>query len=403
MILVYEYVACGTLADHLYQLAKDNNNSSSLTWKQRLNICIGSGRALDYLHTGHRVIHRDVKASNILLDENFKAKVSDFGLAKPEDRNKLQSHVSTNVKGTFGPAVASRHPEDERILTKWARDKISKGEVNQIVASSLKEEISSDSMRTFVGIAERCLCDEPKKRPTMSQVVLQLEFALGQQENKQLLVPNEIASASDDIDPCNDDHTNLLANTGQRTMVSTDVQSLTPLLKGQTNNVEPASARKDKRKATTYNPSRLWLWATFWNRIKPSKKNELSSSEILEVNVQLPHFDWATIAAATNHFSSSNKVGCGGFNTVYKGVLPTGQVVAVKRLSTNSGQGLEEFKNGIILLHNLQHRNIIKLLGYCIHREEKLSVYEFMENKSLDTFIGWFIQNVQLFSSDSPV
>ncbi|KAG8384593.1 hypothetical protein BUALT_Bualt04G0134000 [Buddleja alternifolia] len=102
MILVYEYMACGTLADHLYKLAKDNNSCSSLTWKQRLDICIGAGRALDYLHTGHRVIHRDVKASNILLDENFEAKVSDFGLAKPEDRSKLESHVSTNVKGTFG-------------------------------------------------------------------------------------------------------------------------------------------------------------------------------------------------------------------------------------------------------------------------------------------------------------
>ncbi|KAG8384595.1 hypothetical protein BUALT_Bualt04G0134200 [Buddleja alternifolia] len=280
MILVYEYMACGTLADHLYKLAKDNNSCSSLTWKQRLNICIGAGRALDYLHTGHRVIHRDVKASNILLDENFEAKVSDFGLAKPEDRSKLESHVSTNVKGTFGyldpsylythkltrksdtyafgvvlmvalcgrPAVDSRVAEDERTLTKWARDKISKGEVDQIVASSLKDEISPDSLKTFVGIAERCLCDEPKKRPTMSQVVLQLEIALEQQEIKRVLVPNEIASVSVDIRPCNDE-TNLSANTGQLTMVSRDVQSLTALHKGQTNNAELPSAKKDGGKS----------------------------------------------------------------------------------------------------------------------------------------------------------
>ncbi|KAL0318621.1 UNVERIFIED_CONTAM: putative receptor-like protein kinase [Sesamum angustifolium] len=90
MILVYEYMACGTLADHLYKLSRKCNNDSTLTWKQRLNICIGAGRGLDYLHTGHSLIHRDIKASNILLDENFIAKVSDFGLAKHLGRNKLE-------------------------------------------------------------------------------------------------------------------------------------------------------------------------------------------------------------------------------------------------------------------------------------------------------------------------
>ncbi|KAG8384592.1 hypothetical protein BUALT_Bualt04G0133900 [Buddleja alternifolia] len=233
----------------------------------------------------------------------------------------------------------------------------------------------------------------------MSQVVLQLEIALEQQEIKRVLVPNEIASVSDDIRPCNDE-TNLPANTGQLTMVSTDVQSLTPLLKGQTNNAEPPSARKDGRKSITYKPSRLWPWETFWSRVKPLKKNELLLSclkclrfalKLFEVKVKLHHFDWASIAAATNQFSSSNKVGEGGFGPVYKAMLPTGEASAVKRLCKSSGQGVEEFKNEILLLPNLQHRNIIKLLGYCIHGEEKLIVYEFMENRSLNTFLGWCI------------
>lgn len=102
MILVYEYMPNGTLADHLYNYARKGDDSCTLTWKQRLNICIGAGRGIDYLHTGHGIIHRDVKASNILLDDNFIAKVSDFGLAKPENQSKLQSHVSTKVKGTYG-------------------------------------------------------------------------------------------------------------------------------------------------------------------------------------------------------------------------------------------------------------------------------------------------------------
>ncbi|KAL0343785.1 UNVERIFIED_CONTAM: Receptor-like protein kinase FERONIA [Sesamum angustifolium] len=102
MILVYDYMAGGTLVDHLYKRKRESNDCTSLTWKQRLNICIGAGRGLDYLHTSHGVIHRDVKASNIVLDENFVAKVSDFGLAKHETRSTSQSHVSTNVKGTKG-------------------------------------------------------------------------------------------------------------------------------------------------------------------------------------------------------------------------------------------------------------------------------------------------------------
>ncbi|KAK4393199.1 putative receptor-like protein kinase [Sesamum angolense] len=238
MILVYDYMAGGTLADHLYKLQRENNHCTSLTWKQRLNICIGAARGLDYLHTGHGVIHRDVKASNILLDENFVAKVSDFGLAKHETRSTSQSHVSTNIKGTKGimweTAVDLMVPEDEHILTKWARENISKGNVDEIVESGLRGKILEGSLKAFVGVAERCLLDELKKRPTMAQVVLQLEFALEQQESKQLLVLNEISRISDDIHPCNDE-IGQLVQTGLLTMASTDVHNLIPHPEKQAN------------------------------------------------------------------------------------------------------------------------------------------------------------------------
>ncbi|MED6182515.1 hypothetical protein PIB30_029133 [Stylosanthes scabra] len=105
-------------------------------------------------------------------------------------------------------------------------------------------------------------------------------------------------------------------------------------------------------------------------------------------DVDLPTFDFQTIANATGNFSSDNKVGEGGFGPVYKGTLIDGQEIAVKRLSVNSCQGLNELKNEVnIIIAKLQHRNLVKLFGCCLQEEEKILVYEYMPNKSLDSFI----------------
>ncbi|KAM5577694.1 G-type lectin S-receptor-like serine/threonine-protein kinase RKS1 [Rosa sericea] len=101
----------------------------------------------------------------------------------------------------------------------------------------------------------------------------------------------------------------------------------------------------------------------------------------------IPFFDLSTISAATNNFSDSNRLGEGGFGPVYKGVLSSGTEIAVKRLSKNSGQGNEEFKNEVVLIAKLQHRNLVRILGYCVQDEEKMLIYEYLPNKSLDSFI----------------
>ncbi|XP_022716033.1 G-type lectin S-receptor-like serine/threonine-protein kinase At1g11410 isoform X1 [Durio zibethinus] len=103
-------------------------------------------------------------------------------------------------------------------------------------------------------------------------------------------------------------------------------------------------------------------------------------------NAELPLFNLGTIAAATNNFSSDNKLGQGGFGPVYKGIL-SGKETAVKRLSKSSGQGIEEFKNEVTLIAKLQHRNLVRILGCCIEKEEKMLIYEYLPNKSLDSFI----------------
>ncbi|GMP75063.1 hypothetical protein CsSME_00032279 [Camellia sinensis var. sinensis] len=113
----------------------------------------------------------------------------------------------------------------------------------------------------------------------------------------------------------------------------------------------------------------------------------LDNQRTAEEDLELPLFDLVTISNATDNFSFANKIGEGGFGPVYKGVLPTGQEIAVKRLSKTSGQGLTEFKNEVILIAKLQHRNLVRLLGCCIHEEERMLAYEYMPNKSLDLFI----------------
>ncbi|CAN4078253.1 unnamed protein product [Withania somnifera] len=102
---------------------------------------------------------------------------------------------------------------------------------------------------------------------------------------------------------------------------------------------------------------------------------------------ELAFFSFSMMATATDSFSLANKLGKGGFGPVYKGVLPCGQEVAVKRLSQKSGQGDEQFKNEITLIAKLQHRNLVRLLGCCVEGEEKMLIYEYMPNKSLDTFL----------------
>ncbi|KAI3509918.1 hypothetical protein L1887_25443 [Cichorium endivia] len=136
--------------------------------------------------------------------------------------------------------------------------------------------------------------------------------------------------------------------------------------------------------------SSTWFWYSWRKRHHAQSITEGELSHVGENQrnaMELPLFSFSTIAKATASFSPDNKIGEGGFGPVYKGMLDEGLEIAVKRLSKNSSQGLDEFKNEVIFISKLQHRNLVKLLGCSIQEDEKLLVYEYMPNGSLDSFI----------------
>ncbi|KAE8795667.1 receptor-like serine/threonine-protein kinase SD1-8 [Hordeum vulgare] len=130
----------------------------------------------------------------------------------------------------------------------------------------------------------------------------------------------------------------------------------------------------------------LSLGLLIWRKIRQHSKQVTKFDDI--VIGECPSYLLETLREATDRFCPKNEIGRGGFGTVYKGQMADGQEVAVKKLSTgNRVQGLKEFKNEVDLIAKLQHRNLVRLLGCCIHYSERILVYEYMSNKSLDTFI----------------
>ncbi|XVF81732.1 hypothetical protein PTKIN_Ptkin15bG0179500 [Pterospermum kingtungense] len=211
MIHVYEHVKNGSLYDHLH-----NKSYDPLPWKQRLEICIGVARALHYLHTGARfgVIHRDVSSKNILLDDQWRSKLHNFGFARRGPHSMSNDPISVEIETDIAYTFACMAPEgmityrlsdksdvysfgvvlfevlccrrvydaeleeEQRSLVRWACTCIENETIYDIIDPYLKGNVAPECFKKFLDIAYSCVRFEPDKRPTMGEVEMTLELAL---------------------------------------------------------------------------------------------------------------------------------------------------------------------------------------------------------------------------------
>ncbi|KAL3523550.1 hypothetical protein ACH5RR_016384 [Cinchona calisaya] len=427
MILVYEYMPCGTLADNLYKLSRKGKDIAPLSWEQRLKICIGAARGMDYLHTGTEctVIHRDVKDSNILLDENFVAKISDFGLSKLEKIAPSKSYVSTKIKGTAGywdpeyvttgrltrksdvysfgvvllvvlagrPVKDTINEGEPQSLLSCFHECITEGGADRIVDTSLQGKISANSLRQFLKSVENCLHYLPKRRPTMAQVIASLEQALELQErpmtsssrNATVVGQEEVSILVENVIP-NQEEVPVL---GENVIIPSPEYRTTSELTQNPYSPNRGNGLQFRKKYNNRVPklSWNWPWKAVWNRGKKQNAEVAFLKSQFQEQPPVLVYSYNTLAIATNNFQSENLIGRGSFGRVYKGVLVNGLEIAVKMCSYLFRISMKDLISDVEIHSRLQHRNIVRLLGYCADGEAYLLVYEYMPNCSLDSFI----------------
>ncbi|KAI3897737.1 hypothetical protein MKW92_043864 [Papaver armeniacum] len=436
-----EYMICVLMADPRKQ--------THLDWDKRFDIIGGIARGLLYLHRDSRlrVIHRDLKVSNILLDENMTPKISDFGMARIFGGDQIIDNTD-RVVGTFGymspeyvmggtfseksdvfsygvlilEIVSGKrnnsfyNPEQPSNLLIHAWRLWNEGKWSEVVDEGLGDLYSPLEVIKCIHIGLLCVQNRAIDRPTMAEVDNMLGNETDRPTPKE--PPYTLPALSDKPGSrgicCSSNNVTFTE------VEASDIRRTVPI----PSSPAPASAAQARKRnaivlmivipvfalvATIMGGLYIYLF----QRNKANRRRGLKGlqgvlAELLKSKAtyndtpdtnkfddgntegetqELQIFNLVCLSNATNNFSLDNKLGEGGFGPVYKGKLQNGQEIAVKRLSTDSGQGIEEFKNEVVLISKLQHRNLVKLLGCCVEGKENMLIYEYMPKGSLDAFL----------------
>ncbi|PWA97932.1 Concanavalin A-like lectin/glucanase, subgroup [Artemisia annua] len=435
MILVYEYMPNGTLEDHLHKLG------TSLSWVQRLKICIGAGRGLHYLHTGTGievgVIHRDVKSSNVLLDESWAAKISDFGLSRISPINQRASYVNTLVKGTFGyldpdyfytgrltrksdvyafgvvllevlcrkRAVDRSLDEDQWNLARWVQESSKERNLTRIIDTDIRSQISPKCLKEFVRIADRCLHSNPKERPTMAEVVVSLESLVLLQEksnNSKQISGTKIFSRMVDMFAFANKAENL-AHSDPKLSSSNNKQQTNPipLVQGmgevECRQILPLPReRPGNRKTSSNETSSKCRCAGEEKKLSSSDSNNLflekreESPAVSQISSpSLILFEYNDLIRATNNFSPDMLVGDGGFGNAFLAHSD------LKLSSSDNSNLFPEKREECPADSQISSRSLI-LFEYndLIRATNNFSPDKLVGDKGFgNTFLGWFDRN----------
>ncbi|XP_019158851.1 PREDICTED: receptor-like serine/threonine-protein kinase SD1-6 [Ipomoea nil] len=402
-ILLYEYMPNKSLDTFIF----DQTRRLLLDWSKRFDIILGIVRGLVYLHHDSRlrIIHRDMKTNNILLDEEMIPKISDFGLARLVAGNTFEANTK-KVVGTFGymsPEYAlsglfstksdvfsfgviileiicgkkntSFYQHEVSNLLGYAWKLWSEGNAMDLLDGSLLGCCTECEVLKCINVGLICVEEAPNRRPSMPNVFLMLtdeSMNLPKPYQPAFVTRNRICNDPSTIEsdkPCSNQLT-----------FSTQEED--------TNSKQFLAIIASVAVAAAALVASTIFCVCYKRRRAAFKITELAVDAIMDEDTDgVPLITFQSILEATNNFSDANKLGEGGFGPVYKGMLLDGQEIAIKRLSSQSKQGIKEFKNEVALIGKLQHRNLVKLVGYCTQMKEKILLYEYMPNKSLDTFI----------------